>query len=198
MHIPKVPCIRTWAIIALVFSGLVLSACSINVKKDNNGQDKNVDINTPLGGIHVDKNADVRDTGLPVYPGARVKPKTTSGEGDNANVNISGLGYGLKVVAIDYESADPPEKIVAYYKDQLKKYGAVLECHTAKGPDVSMNYGDDSKKSKDLTCGSETGKDIELKVGTQENQHIVSIKSQSQGSSFALVYVQMRGRDTTI
>ena len=54
---------------------LLLVACSVNVKKDNNGQDKNVDINTPFGGIHVNNSADVRDTGLPVYPGARVKPK---------------------------------------------------------------------------------------------------------------------------
>lgn len=45
-------------ILAAVF--LVLTGCSINVKKDNeNGHDKNVDIDTPFGGIHVSKGADV-------------------------------------------------------------------------------------------------------------------------------------------
>ena len=50
-----------------------LPACSINVKKEQNGQDKQVDINTPVGGIHVSKGADAADVGLAVYPGARLK-----------------------------------------------------------------------------------------------------------------------------
>ena len=35
------------------------------------------------------------------------------------------------MVALEYESDDAPAKLVAYYKDQLKKYGKVLECHTS-------------------------------------------------------------------
>ena len=52
-----------------------LSACKLNVKKEANGEDKQVDIKTLAGGIHVSNDADVVDTGLSVYPGARVKPK---------------------------------------------------------------------------------------------------------------------------
>ena len=40
---------------ACAISLLVLAACSINVKKEKNGEDKQVDINTPVGGIHVSK-----------------------------------------------------------------------------------------------------------------------------------------------
>jgi hypothetical protein len=47
----------------------------VNVKKEKNGEDKQVDISTPVGGIHVSKDANVADVGLPVYPGARLKQK---------------------------------------------------------------------------------------------------------------------------
>ena len=104
----------------------------MNVKKEQNGEDKQVDITTPVGGIHVSKGASAADVGLAVYPGARLKQKDSSGDDKSANVNISGFGYGLKVVALEYESDDSPAKLVAFYRDQLKKYGnSVLECHTA-------------------------------------------------------------------
>src|ERR1700747_102835 len=93
-------------IISVVLS---LSACSVNVKKDNGGDDKNVDIKTPFTDIHVEKNANARDTGLPVYPGARLKP-TSGDEDNNANVNLSAFGFGLKVVVLKYESDDSPTK----------------------------------------------------------------------------------------
>src|SRR6202171_4237498 len=124
----------------LVLSGaalLLLPACSVNVKKESNGQDKQVDIKTLLGGIHVSKDADVADTGLAVYPGAHLKQKD-SGNDKSANVNISGFGYGVRVIALEYESDDSPTKLVAFYKDQLKKYGNVLECRTSSHLDVNM------------------------------------------------------------
>ncbi len=185
---------------------LLLPACSINVKKNAEGEDKKVDIETPVGGIHVSKDADVRDTGLPVYPGARKKEKDTSGQEKSANVNISGPGFGVKVVAIEYLSDDSADKIIAFYQDKLKRYGSVLECHTSKhGGDVEVNKmgrdqeSDDNKESKQLTCkGSDRGNTVELKVGTEDNQHIVSIEPQGKGSDFALVYVQTHGKQGEI
>ena len=99
---------------------LLLSACSINVKKEKNGQDKQVDISTPVGGIHVSKDANPEDVGIAIYPGARLKQKDT-GDDKSANVNISSFGFRLRVVALQYESNDSPEKVVDYYKDQLKR-----------------------------------------------------------------------------
>ena len=178
---------------------LVMSACSINVKKNENGEDKKVDIETPVGGLHVSKNADVRDTGLPVYPGARVKQKEANGEEKSANVNISSGLFGLKVVAIEYESDDPPEKLITYYTDKLKKYGSVLECHgSSNDDDVDVN-SHDSKDPNKLKCkGNNTGNKVELKVGTEDNQRIVAVEpaEKGKGSTFALVYVQTRGKDT--
>ncbi len=170
----------------------------MNVKKNDNGQDKKVDIDTPFGGIHVSKGADVRDTGLPVYPGARLKDKGDSDDEKSANVNISTSQFGLKVVALNYETDDAPDKVVAYYKDQLKKYGSVLECHT-QGRSASYVHHSDKGDSDQLTCeGENNGKTIELKVGTEHNQHIVAIDPRDKGSDFALVYVRMRGKEGTI
>jgi len=177
---------------------LVLSACSINVKKNENGEEKKVDIETPVGGLHVSKNADVRDTGLPVYPGARKKEKDKDGDEKSANVNISSGFFGLKVVAIEYESDDPPEKLISYYNDQLKKYGSVLECHSSSHDDDVDVDSHDSKDSKKLKCrGDNKGNKVELKVGTEDNQHIVAVQpaEKGKGSTFALVYVQTRGKD---
>jgi hypothetical protein len=186
----------------LALAGFVtLLACSINVKKDNNGEDKKVDIETPVGGIHVSKGADVRDTGMPVYPGARQKDDDKSGDEKSANVNISAGFFGLKVVAVEFLSDDPPEKVTAYYKDQLKKYGVILECHTTNrhgdSGDVDVNVGKDGDKkdSRQLKCDQSSGPTIELKVGTKDNQHLVAISPQDKGkgTDFALVYVQTRG-----
>jgi hypothetical protein len=181
---------------------IALPACSVNVKKGSDGEDKKVDIETPVGAIHVDKGADVRDTGLPVYPGARVTEKHENGEDSSANVNISAGVYGVRVVAVEYESDAAPDKIVAYYKEQLKKFGPVLECHVSHHGDASLNYhGEDDKgsdkDSQNVSCDhNDQGKNIELKAGTRDNQRIVSVEPQDKGAKFALVLVQLRGKDT--
>lgn len=180
------------------FAALLLPACSVNVKKEQNGEDKQVDISTPVGGIHVSKGANVADVGLPVYPGARLKQKNSDGDDKSANVNISGFGYGLKVVALEYESDDSPYKLIAFYRDQLKKYGNnVLECHTAH-LDVNTDLKDSDHSSHDLTCQGASGSNVELKVGTKENQHIVAVEPDGKGSSFSLVYVRTHGKDAEI
>ena len=180
---------------SLILGLLVMSACSINVQKDKNGQDKQVDIKSPIGDIHVNKQVNAEDLGISVYPGATLKEKG-NGEDKSANVNLSGFGFGLKVIALEYESKDSPAKVVAFYKDQLKKYGDVLECHTA-----GMNVNTGFKKhgdSKELTCEGDSGHNIELKVGTQENQHIVAVEPSGAGANFSLVYVRTHDKDAEI
>jgi hypothetical protein len=202
MRIPERPGGESRLALALAAALLLaLAACTINVKKADGGGDKKVDIETPVGGIHVSKGADVRDTGIPVYPGAHEKEITKTGEEKSANVNIAGPGFGLKVVAVEFLSDDAPEKVAAYYKEQLKKYGGVLECHTTSNDptgDVDAHVGVEGgdSSSNQLHCGHDNrGKNIELKVGTKDNQHIVSIKPQEngKGTDFALVFVETHG-----
>ena len=199
MRMSKLPVVS--CLLALA-SLLVIAGCSINVKKNKNGEEQNVDIQTPVGGIHVNTDAAVRDTGLPTYPGAREKQKGSDGNSNKANVNISSSLFGVKVVAVEFLSDDPPEKIAAFYRDQLKRYGGILECHTKNSHgdagDVDVKIGKDGKdkdeKDNRLACEGNGGSTLELKVGTKDNQHIVSISPQDKGkgTDFALVYVQTR------
>ena len=185
---------RLVSLCVIATSLLLLMACSVNVKKDNNGEEKNVDITTPFGGIHVNNNADARDTGLPVYPGARVTPKNGDHDNKSANVSISAGDYGLKVVALEYETDDAPTQVIAYYQDQLKKYGKVLQCRNSHG----TNYSYD-RNSDDLKCdGDDHGKTTELKAGNKGNQRIVAVNPEGKGSTFVLVYVRTRGKEDTI
>ena len=118
MRIPRFPGVRV--AIATAFSLLfLLPGCSLNVKKNEKGEGEKVDIQTPVGGIHVSQDANPRDTGLATYPGARQKEKSSQHDGNNANVNISSGFFGIKVVAIEFVSDDPPEKVAAFYRDQL-------------------------------------------------------------------------------
>jgi hypothetical protein len=177
---------------------LLLPACSVNVKKEANGQDKQVDITTPMGGVHVSKQADVSDIGLAVYPGAHLKEKDSNGSDKSANVNISGFGYGIKVVALSYESEDAPDKVLFFYKDQLKRYGNVLECHTSHVNLDTKRWHSSGHDSKELTCEGDHGSNIELKAGREDDQHIVAVEPQGKGSSFSLVYVRLHGKDADI
>lgn len=190
---------RSGFLLAFVLTAamFVLSACSVNVKKEQNGEDKQVDIQTPMGGIHVSKGANPEDVGVAIYPGARLKQKNSDGDDKSANVNISGFGYGLKVVALEYESSDSPSKVADYYKNQLKKYGKVLVCHTSQ-MDVEADIKDHEDGSHELTCVGKSGVTVELKVGTKENQHIVAVEPAGTGSSFSLVYVRTHGKDADI
>ncbi|MBV8477905.1 MAG: hypothetical protein JOZ36_14675, partial [Acidobacteria bacterium] len=112
-------------------------------------------------------------------------------------VSISTGFFGLKVVAQEYESDAAPDRLINYYAGQLKNYGKVLECHTSwKGSRVSLSPSRD--KSKELTCDENSGEAVELKVGTEDNQHIVSIAPQGRGSKYELVLIQIRGKQDTI
>ena len=191
----KLPGFAVLGSIAAIVTILTSFACSVNVQKEANGQDKQVDIKTLLGGVHVSKQADAADIGLPVYPGARLKQEDSDGSDKSANVNISGFGYRLKVVALEYETDASPGKVLSFYRDQLKRYGSVLECHTSKG-NWNLNMG--KQGSNQLTCDGSGGSEIELKVGRSDDQHIVAVEPEGRGSNFSLVYVRTHGKDADI
>ncbi len=195
MSTPKNLAAKTLAVVAAVL--ISLTACKVNVNKDE--EKKQVDIRTPVGGIHVSKGVDVRDFGVAVYPGARPKQESDGNKG--ANVHFSSPYFGLRVAVQEFESDDPAEKLVRFYAEQLRKYGKVIECHGEwkdGNPPVTIEHGKD-KRSHDLTCDKDSsGNAIELKAGTDENQHIVAIEPQARGCKFALVRVELRGEGDTI
>jgi hypothetical protein len=176
----------------------VLPACSISGNDKKNGE-AHVDIKSPVGDLHVSEQADIRDAGLTLYPGAKPAPKDNSDDKKSANVNLSLPGFSLKVVAAEFVSDDAPDKIIAYYNKELPKYGKPIQCHGGWNSGHG-NYSDKDELSKPVSCESSGGGDsVELKVGTEGNQHLVSVKPNGHGTRFALVYVRMHtGKDDTI
>ena len=168
------------------------------IAQDSDNHDKNLDIRSSVGDLHVGKDADARKTGLPLYPGARLTSDKENG--DQANLSLLTDAFGMKLVVAKYQSDDAPAKVTDFYRDKLKKYGKVLECHTQKhGGDVDIDNDDkDDKdaKTKELKCDDNSGPVTELKVGTEDNQHIVAVEPREggKGSTFALVYVHTRGK----
>lgn len=187
---------------ALILScGLGLVAFGQN-SESHNGP---VDIQINNNSLHVGDDADARKIGLPLYPGA--KPKTDDKENNSqANLALFTEAFGMKLLVASYVSPDPRDKIVDFYRDKLKRYGKVIECHTNKhggGVEVHDDSDKDAKndgksKNKELTCDSEnnSGPVTELKAGTEDDQHIVAVEPEdpSKGASFALVYVHTRGK----
>jgi hypothetical protein len=186
---------------ALFVSLSVFPACSISTNRNGEDGAKQVDIKSPVGDLHVSEQADIRDAGLTVYPGARPAPKDDSDEKKSANVNLSVAGFSLKVIAAEFISDDPPDKILAYYNKELPKYGKPIQCHGGWN-DGHVNYDgkDKDELDKPVSCHGDVGSEsVELKVGTEGNQHIVSVKHSGHGSRFALVYVRIHtGKDDTI
>src|SRR5271165_1595645 len=135
--------------------------------QDSNSQDKPFDVRSSLGDMHVGKDADAAKQGLPLYPGARPKQEK---DNDPVNFGILTESFGMKLMVAKYESDDAPAKIVGFYRDKLKKYGKVLECHSQKhaGNVEAYDDGKDSKDSdtnnKELKCDEDSGPVVELKV----------------------------------
>jgi hypothetical protein len=170
------------------------------LSQDSGSKDKSLDVRSSVGDLHVGKDADAKKVGLPLYPGARLK---SNGEDQSqANLSILTESFGMKLVVANYLSDDAPGKLLDFYRDKLKKYGKVLECHSAKlNGDVSSHDDDkDSSKSKELKCDENSGPVTELKVGTEDNQHIVAVEpgEGSKGSKFSLIYLHTRGQQGDI
>jgi hypothetical protein len=192
--------IATLSLGALFAALCVLPACSINANKGDKNGEKRVDIKSPLGDLHVSEQADIRDAGLTLYPGAKPAPKDDSDNQKSANVNLSIPGFSLKVVAAEFLSDDAAEKVIAYYDKELQKYGKPIQCKGAwSGGHVESSPGKE-EGAKPVSCGNNgSGDSVELKVGTEGNQHLVAVKPNRPGTRFALVYVRMHtGKDDTI
>jgi hypothetical protein len=168
--------------------------CSISTEEGEKGKKHDVDIHTPFGSLSVrEGSTDVKDTGLALYPGAQIK-KDSDDESRSANVEITSSLFGVKVVALKFESNDAPDKVLAFYRNELGKYGNVVEC--TGGFDGSHRHEGNAPVGCDAT-GSGHGYREELKVGTENKQRIVAIKPSGNGSEFALVYFRSsEGKET--
>ena len=189
----------------IVVAGLSLmpwiAGCRINVNKDSNGQEKSVQVDTPFGGVHVNTDqTSAADLGLPLYPGAEL----AQDKQDNKSADIH-MGFGewqLRVRAVSYESADPKDKILDFYKKALARYGDVISCQgnapvgTPAVTSQGLSCSDDGKNSHFKFNGKPNGVDfsgdLQLKAGSRRHQHIVGFETPANGKTqFALVALDL-------
>ena len=164
-------------------SVLLLGGCLVE-RDDQPGGRKNVDIHTPVGDLSVVNDSKAPDTGLPVYPGARVQRKDDHSE--SANVNIDTSFFGVKVAAATFESDDAPGAIVDFYRNAMRTYGPVTECRG----DVDFRG---RPGSKEPVCREKaSSRELQLVAGTEDRQRVVSVKPRGSGSEFAVVHVETR------
>jgi hypothetical protein len=178
-----------------------ISGCRVHVDKDANGQEKTVQIDTPFGGVHVNTDGTTAgDLGLPVYPGAEVVKDKDNNK--SADVHMGFGEWQLRVRAVTYASDDPEDKVSAFYKKALGRYGDVITCQgnapvgtpavTAEG----LSCADDGKhgqfKFNGKTNGVEFSGELQLKAGSQRHQHIVGFEDEKNGTThFSLVALDL-------
>ena len=161
------------------------------------GDNKDVNIATPFGGIHVktDEKAAPGDIGLQAYPGATMQKKDGNDSG-SADVNIGFGGFQMRVKAVSYRTPDPEEKVEAFYRTALKQYGLVIAC---RGDHA---VGTPTQTAEGLTCDNKKGNHIqvnderhslELKAGSRQHQHVVSLDPEDGGTKFGLVALDLPG-----
>ena len=188
------------------FACLLLTGCRVNEHKDGNKE--NVDISTPFGGMHVKTNSpgDTTAIGLTVYPGA--VPLKDDGDKDtnSANVDMSFGNFHIGVKAASFQSSDQSDKVLAFYRKDLARYGDVIECQNDKP------VGTPTRTSQGLTCDDEghnkykvknsmngihidssSGDDLELRAGSGTHQHIVGLEAKNGGTKIGLVALDLPG-----
>lgn len=182
---------------ALLMGALLTAAgCHVQVDKANNGDDKNVRIDTPLGGLHVrsDETA-AADLGLPVYPGAHVAPDK---DGDkSADVHLGFGQWQLRVRVVTYSTSDAQDKVLAFYRGAMGRFGTVIECdgnHAVGTPSVTTEgLGCDEQYARHNVhvSGIDDDNGMTLRAGSRRHQHILAIKNGDGGTRFSLVELEL-------
>jgi hypothetical protein len=181
---------------AMILGAALTTGC--RVETDEHGDNKNVKIATPFGGMQVKTNDAVvmQGIGLPPYPGAVLVKK----DKDNgaADVNLSFGNFQLRVKAVSYRTSDAPDKVSAFYRKALGRYGDVIQCvnNRAVGSPTSTAEGltCDNEKENHISVDDEVSGKMELKAGSKQHQHIVAIDPEGDGTKFGVVALDLPGR----
>jgi len=191
----------TGSLAALLLVAGIAGCFRVHVDKDANGEDKNVQVDTPFGGVHVNTNqTSASDLGLPVYPGS--KQVADDDKHKSADVHLGFGEWELRVRAVTYATSDTPDQVTAFYKKALGRYGDVITCQgntpvgipaaTSEGLTCADDKGGNVKIDRSDYGSSKNG--VELKAGSRRHQHIVGFEESKNGQTrFALVALDLPG-----
>jgi hypothetical protein len=177
-----------------------LAGCRVHVEKGANGEEKHVQVDTPFGGIHVNTDQiTAADLGLPVYPGAQIVRDNDKNK--SADVHMGFGEWQMRVKAVNYSTADSQDKVAAFYKQALGRYGDVITCQgnapvgtpavTSEGLSCEEGKGGGHVRVDAGDFHSDAG-NYQLKAGSKRHQHIVGFQSPVSGQTrFALVTLDL-------
>lgn len=171
----------------------VLSGCHITSHK--NGDSDNVNIGTPFGSMQVKTNDNVAasELGITPYPGAQIVKKDKDNGAANVNMNFGSFHLGVK--AASFTTPDNTDKVLAFYKADLARYGDVLHCKgkNAVGTPVRTDTGlsCDSDKNDNVEWGSDDAAKTELRAGSKLHQYIVEMEPKDGGTKIGLVSLDL-------
>ena len=174
-----------------------LGGCRVHVDKDADGKEKNVQVDTPFGGVHVNTDqTSAADLGLPLYPGAQ--PVTDDDKHKSADVHLGFGEWQLRVKAVSYSTPDSQDKVAAFYKKALTRFGDVITCQgnspvgTPTVTHEGLTCADNGKNNKVKFDDSDFRQDYQLKAGSKRHQHIVGFEDAKSGNThFALVALDL-------
>jgi len=147
------------------------------------------------GGLDIHADADAKDVGLPIYPGA-VKNSDPGSDSAGFSFGVWGEAFGFKLAVVSYRSTDSPDAVAAFYRDAMSQYGTVLDCTGVHGR-KPQHPQDKDDRDKPVTCDSdsvEPGGHV-FKVGINRAQRVFKVTPTPKGSKFDLVRVEVRGGD---
>ena len=174
-----------------------VAGCRVHVDKDSSGKEKDVQVDTPFGGVHVNTDqTSAADLGLPVYPGAELVKDDEKHK--SADVHLGFGEWQLRVKAVSYGTPDSKEKVTAFYKKALSRFGDVITCqgNSPVGTPTETHEGltceDNGKNGKVKLDNGDFNQDFQLKAGSKRHQHIVGFENpKDTRTRFALVALDL-------
>lgn len=190
---------RIAALLLPLLISLAVTGC--RVSNDNKNGGDNIKVATPFGGLQIktDDAAAQASVGLPTYPGAELVKKGygTDHESGGADINMNFGSFQMRVKALSYRTPDSTDKVQAFYRNALRRYGDVIACvndHPVGAPvHTSEGLTCDKDNHHDHTSAEDKSAKIELKAGSEKHQHIVSIEHEGAGTKFGLVALDLPG-----
>jgi hypothetical protein len=144
----------------------------------------NLEVSTSKGDDRAANEASLKEIGLPAFPGAHVRKD--SGDDSQATLGFMLGGKGIRLVVLKYETAEPPAKVLAFYRKAIGRYGETLTC-----PGGGATASGLSCKDSGASAGT-----TELVAGTKEDRRIVGVEDGPNGGArFELVHLKAKGVD---
>jgi hypothetical protein len=176
-------------------AALLLAGCNVSSNKNSHGD--NVQMRTPFGDMHIktSDDANLAGIGLTPYPGAVPVKDDNGKDKEAADINLNFGDFHLGVRAASFQSSDSPDKVEAFYRKDMARYGDVLKCRD------DQPVGQPTRTAEGLTCNddhnrheiqvSDDHNEVELRAGSPGHFHIVGITSKGGGTKIGLIALDL-------